>query len=109
MLVNSNPYFLDSNIWLYALVNMPVPSEQENQKREKADALIDSSTVVISTHVINEVCSNLLKKSNFCESRIQQLIHSFYNGCRVLELHQEILIRASHLSEAELNSSKAFA
>lgn len=67
------------------------------QKREKASTLIDSSTVVISTQVINEVCFNRLKKSNFCESQIQQLIHSFYDGCRVVELHQEILMRASHL------------
>lgn len=72
-------------------------SKQDDQKREKANALIDSPTVAISVQVINEVCSNLIKKSNFKENQIQQLIQSFYDGCRVVELNQESLMRATYL------------
>lgn len=97
MTADSSPYFLDSNIWLYALLNAPNPSRENTQKRQKADALIDSPTVVISTQVVNEVCVNLVKKSKFNESQIQQLIQSFYNGCQVVEIAQATLLLASNL------------
>ena len=97
MNVSPKPFFLDSNVWLYALLKTSNSSKQDEQKREKANALIDLPTVVVSVQVINEVCSNLIKKSNFNENQIQRLTQSFYNGCRVVELNQESLMCASHL------------
>ena len=97
MTESSNPYFLDSNIWLYALLNRPNPSEADNRKRQIADSLIDSPVVVISIQVINEVYANLRKKSNFSENQIQHLIQSFYNGCQIVEMSQATLLFASNL------------
>lgn len=97
MTASSSPYFLDSNIWLYALLNIPNPSQEDTKKRQKADSLIDSPNVVISTQVINEVCANLVKKSKFSENQVQQLIQSFYNGCQIVEINQATLLLASNL------------
>lgn len=97
MIESSNPYFLDSNVWLYALLSTPNPSKEDERKYQTADSLIDSPVVVISIQVINEVCANLRKKSNFSENQIQELIQSFYDGCQIVEMSQSTLLLASAL------------
>ncbi|MBV9385586.1 MAG: PIN domain-containing protein [Chroococcidiopsidaceae cyanobacterium CP_BM_ER_R8_30] len=84
--------FLDSNIWIYAFAK-----NQETLKREIAIKLINYTKVILSTQVINEVCVNLIKKSNFTERQILRLIHDFYYKYSVVELNQAILISASDL------------
>ncbi len=96
MTANSNAYFLDSNIWLYALLNQQNPTLDE-KKRDVAIDLIDTENVVISSQVINEVCLNLIKKAAFSEEQIRQLISSFYTGCRVISLDSIAIIKASDL------------
>lgn len=49
-------YFLDSNIWLYALA-----TNQDERKQKIAAQLIQTPSVVISTQVINEVCINRIQ------------------------------------------------
>lgn len=87
--------FLDSNIWLYALIT----STQTDKRHEKARYLISSKeeVIVTSTQVISEVCVNLLKKSILNEQQIENLIKSFYIKYRVIEINQEILLTASQL------------
>lgn len=97
MTVTSNPYFLDSNVWLYALLHKKDPNATDEKKRQIAIALIDSPEVVVSTQVINEVCSNLIKKAGFKEDQIKPLIQSFYDGCQVVVPNQEMLVYASDL------------
>ncbi len=60
--------FIDSNIWLYAMITTVHPEE----KHEKARKLISNKEEVIitSTQVINEVCVNLLKKLILNEQQI---------------------------------------
>lgn len=72
-------HFLDSNIWIYALTQ-----NQSEQKQKIAAQLIQTSDVVISTQVINEVCVNLKKKANFSEDQIRSLVISFYQGSGVI-------------------------
>ena len=51
--------FVDTNIWLYAFIEGDDP-----QKTSCAKALLQAShTIIVSTQVINEVCSNRLKKA----------------------------------------------
>ncbi len=84
--------FLDSNIWIYAFAQ-----NQDPKKRESAIKLIQSSGVVVSTQVINEVCVNLIKKSQFSEPQVTELISAFYAGCQVIPFSSKILRQASEL------------
>lgn len=99
MTAASDPYFLDSNIWLYALLKKAQPSPDDLTKAQIANRFIDSPNVVVSTQVINEVSVNLIKKARFTESQIQNLIQSFYDGCQVITPSQSLLIHASQVRD----------
>jgi predicted nucleic acid-binding protein len=65
--------FVDTNIWLYAFIE-----GEDRRKTARAKELLEASrTIIVSTQVINEVCVNLLKKAQFPEQQVQQLIESF--------------------------------
>jgi predicted nucleic acid-binding protein len=79
----NNSCFVETNVWLYALIE-----GQDKKKTETARILILDTEPVVSTRIINEVCVNLLKKTDISENRIGELIESFYskrypgrNGC----------------------------
>lgn len=84
--------FLDTNVWLYALIRSGEPL-----KTEIARQLIQSETIVTSSQVINEICVNLLKKTDLREDNISRIITSFYNRYHVVEFSADILLGASAL------------
>jgi predicted nucleic acid-binding protein len=84
--------FIDSNIWLYAFVQ-----SQDQKKSALAQAAIQSTGIVISSQVINEICFNLIRKANFNESDIQILIESFYRSYEVIEIRKAEVLKASQL------------
>src|SRR2546428_4456051 len=87
--------FIDTNIWLYAFIE-----GDDRRKSAHAKALIEASSAVsVSTQVINEVCVNLIKKAQFSEQQVQQLIESFYVKYLVIELSKPLLLKASALRE----------
>ena len=43
--------------------------------------------------MFNEVCVNLLRRANFTEAQITQLIESFYDRCCVVELTKSLAPR----------------
>ena len=87
--------FIDTNIWLYALIEDDDPG-----KSARAKLLIETqSAVIVSTQVINEVCINLIKKAQLSEQHVQQLIESFYAKYLVVELSKPLLLKASALRE----------
>lgn len=50
--------FIDSNIWLYRfLEDQDTDPQEDARKRKIAVALTNSKGIVVSTQVINEVCS----------------------------------------------------
>ena len=87
--------FFDSNIWLYSFID----SNQE--KYEISRNLIKSSEekIVLSIQVVNEVCFNLLRKANFEESQVQELIDNFFNRYRFSRFDKDLLKKASKLRE----------
>ncbi|MEA5447412.1 PIN domain-containing protein [Leptolyngbya sp. CCNP1308] len=95
MTATSNTHFLDSNIWLYALLKKRQPAPGELHKAQVSNDLIDAPGVVIIVQVVNEVCVNLITKARFDESQVQSLIQDFYNGCRVITADQALLTLAS--------------
>ena len=86
--------FIDSNVWLYAFV-----VSDNREKSATASTLISESLPAISTQVINEVCINLIRKANFNEEQIRNLVASFYSKYRVLYPSESMIENASHLRE----------
>lgn len=86
--------FVDSNIWLYNFI-----VRQDTQKSFKAQSLIAKikANICLSTQVINEVCFNLVKKENFNEIQIKQIIDRFYFDYETIELNKKMLLSASDL------------
>lgn len=84
--------FVDSNVWLYALVRMG-----DVVKRKAAAAAVKSGPVVVSSQVINEVCVNLIRKAGFDEGRIGRLVRAFYRRCVVMPLDQATMLEACRL------------
>ncbi|MEM2057205.1 MAG: PIN domain-containing protein [Thermoproteota archaeon] len=81
-------------MWLYAFIE-----SDEVTKSARARTLIQESEPVVSTQVINEVCVNLLRRANFAEEQIAQLVESFYEKYRVIELIRSVLLMASQLRQ----------
>lgn len=88
--------FIDTNIWLYAF-----SSSQDQQKAQRAKLLLRQTTaIVLSTQVINEVSFNMLRKFHADEQDIRKLIRSLYRKYLVVELNRDILLHASDLRTA---------
>jgi len=87
--------FLDTNIWLYALIE----SEENRHKSKIAAELVKAPDVFVSVQVINEVCINLIRKVGFNETQVGALIKSFYKDYPVVEVDLTILLTASNLRQ----------
>ena len=85
-------YFIDMNIWLYSFIQ-----SQNREKTEITKTIIKECEIVISTQIINEMCVNLIKKVNFSEKKIQNLVQSLYRKFTVFELSQDILLKSSEI------------
>ena len=90
----SNTRFVDSNIWLYAFIK-----SQKQPKTEIAKTIIKTNEIIISSQIINEISINLLRKANFEEPKIRELILSFYRNYVVIDIDSVILLKASKLRE----------
>jgi predicted nucleic acid-binding protein len=58
--------FTDSNIWLYSLMTEAATPE-DMRKQQAASTLLRQIRPTISTQVINETCSVLIRKARFDE------------------------------------------
>ena len=88
----SDKYFVDSNIWLYAFM-------ESSAKTAKATEILNTTNVILSTQVINEVCTNLIKKAKYSEDEIKQTIHNIYENYDVAMINQVIILSASTIRE----------
>ena len=86
--------FLDSNIWLYALI-----THQATQKTSMAKNLIrdNRSEIIMSSQVIIEVGVNLLRKGSFSEPQVAKFIKDSYQNFQVVNVTEIILLKASEL------------
>jgi len=84
--------WVDTNIWFYAL------SSGDEAKRLAANRLLDLlDRPVLNGQVIRELCINLLRKSSYDETAIQELVISLYRDCHVAPENIRVLLRASGL------------
>jgi predicted nucleic acid-binding protein len=92
--------FIDSNIWLYRFLADQDPNPEEDaRKRNISIALTDAEGIIVSTQVINEVCSVLIKRASFNETQTLNLIEAFEDRCETVELTMATLKSAVHLRE----------
>jgi len=84
--------FIDTNVWLYAFIR-----SDDAGRHDAAKGLIETTKIVTSFQVINELCVNLLKKTNLKEPDISGIISSFYNRYEVIESSRFLLQRATDL------------
>jgi predicted nucleic acid-binding protein len=93
--------FVDSNIWLYALMR-PVAAASA-QKQQRAEALLRGlKQPVINSQVVREVCHNMLRKSGLDEAGLQELIQDFYARCTM-----QPSSAAQHLLASQLRQTHA--
>ena len=88
--------FIDSNIWLYALVQKA--TEQEKQLKAKA-CIAESSDIILSTQVVNEVSINLMRKANKDNAFIQKFLVDFLNTYVVVAQTKEDILQAASLRQ----------
>lgn len=86
--------FIDTNIWLYAFLNTDEP-----KKSALAKELLQQTEPILSVQVINEICVNLIKKADFNEEQISQLIEALYEKYPIVEIDETILLTASDLRQ----------
>ena len=88
-------YFLDSNIWIYAL------SDDNDSKALAARDLVNGlgSGIYFSSQVVNETCLNLKRKSSISEAELRKLLRSFFVNYTHVELTETDLLDASALRE----------
>lgn len=91
---NQNRCFIDTNIWLYAFIQV-----DDERKSIAAKSVIQKPDVVVSIQVINEVCVNMLRKATLPEKDIQALIIAFYEKYTVTDIDKITLLKASELRE----------
>lgn len=88
--------FVDTNVWLYALVD----SNDSRKSHIARDLLLTQSyTIVTSTQVINEICVNLIRKAGVREEVVRELTASFFRRYEVLLTTEALLLEASRLRE----------
>ncbi len=88
----SDKSFVDSNIFLYAF------SDKNIDKQIIASHLIQN-TITISTQVVNEVSSNMIKKLKFDNREIQAFIESCYSRYTLVNFSQEVFVIGCRLRE----------
>lgn len=83
--MRSGFYFVDINVWLYRLFDdYRISAAERNRKRNIAISITESTELVISTQVINEISSNLLKKATYSEEKLKELIQALYRRCTII-------------------------
>ena len=99
----SQPCFIDSNIWLYRFIINPRDTDAI-PKQQIATTITNSQNILISTQVVNEVCSNLIRKARFNNAQIQILLEELAQGCEILPVSLETLQSAVKLRDQYLLS-----
>ncbi len=83
--------FVDSNIWLYAMVAGDDPT-----KTFLAKAVVQGDCR-LSTQVVNEICVNLLRKAGRSEDEIAELIQCLHRQHFVSIVDEGVMLRAVDL------------
>lgn len=87
--------FVDTNIWLYALVQNPT----DTRHQRAADFIFQLKRPMINSQVIRETCYNLIKKSSRSEVELQRFLVGWLSTCEIIHSHVGQHVLASQLRE----------
>ena len=88
----SDRAFIDSNVWVYAFMT------GDDKRIAAANQLIEQTKAIqLSTQVVNEVCSVLLRKHRVTDNAITDYIDYFYDEFPVATLDEGVIRYASSL------------
>lgn len=90
----NNPHFLDTSIWLHSLLG-----KDKEKKFAASQDLINLQPALVSTQVINEVTTDLLKKGRQSEEDIRRFLQEVFTNHKVVELDKNGYITASEFRE----------
>ncbi|HIG64298.1 MAG TPA: PIN domain-containing protein [Methyloprofundus sp.] len=86
--------FIDSNIWLYALIQ----SQTDDEKRLIAkNCIVEAKDIIVSTQVVNEVCVNLMRKASKDNAYIEQFVSDFVATYAVVAQTKEDVLQAASI------------
>jgi len=88
--------FVDSNIFLYAFTEIDDKSKQENIVKHQIASDIILKDINISTQVINEVSSNMIRKLKFSNSEVREFVESCYYRYNIIK---ELFVEASKVRD----------
>jgi predicted nucleic acid-binding protein len=85
-------FFIDTNIFVYALIAF-----QDRSKHELAVKLLSQIEGSISSQVVNEICSNVIRLTNASEQQIEKIIKDLFSKYLVIIPSESTLLKASNL------------
>lgn len=95
----SSPVLIDSNVWIYAFM------KGEEARIVSANRLIEQTdSIILTTQIINEVCSVLLRKNRISTQAVSHYIDYFY-GEYVVALLEESTLRLAATLRIRYNFS----
>jgi predicted nucleic acid-binding protein len=92
--------FVDTNIWLYALI----PHQEDPKHIQAARFVLSLVRLVINSQVVREASSNLLRKSRVTEVHLREMLRDWYRDCDVHPLNAAQHLLASEIREQHLFS-----
>ena len=95
----SDSVFVDSNIFLYAFTEIDDKSKKEEIEKHKIASEIILNDINISTQVINEVSSNMIRKLKFSNSEVREFVESCYGRYNIINFSEELFVVASKIRE----------
>ncbi len=95
----SDSVFVDSNIFLYAFTEIDDKSNKEEIEKHKIASEIILKDINISTQVINEVSSNMIRKLKFSNSEVREFVESCYGRYNIINFSEELFVVASKIRE----------
>jgi len=90
----SDNVFVDSNIFLYAFTEIDDKSKKEEIEKHTIASEIILKDINISTQVINEVSSNMLRKLKFSNTEVREFIESCYGRYNIINFSEELFLMA---------------
>jgi len=84
--------FIDSNIFLYAFSDKDI-------SKQNISARIVKEKNTISTQVLNEVSSNMIKKLKFSNTEIEKFILNCYAQYNIINFSKDVFIKASTIRD----------
>ncbi len=95
----SDSVFVDSNIFLYAFTEIDDKSKKEETEKHKIASDIILNDINISTQVINEVSSNMIRKLKFSNREVREFVESCYSRYNIINFSEELFVVASKIRE----------